>query len=145
MIKTYKLNILCNNASHTLTGAGGNTMRYNFTHGNTYTGKKPELTIRSKYAQDLLESHELFKSGKVTLVRSTPEPSDFIDDEQKDPGSDPKKIDDVIEVPSVTSADELLAFVNEKDNREGSRMFKSVSNAFSWATEHNYSFPNYKS
>lgn len=143
MIKTYQLNALCNNASHTLTGAGGNTMRYNFTHGNTYTGKKPEITLRSKYAQDLLESHELFKSGKVSLVRKTVEPSDLID-ENKDPKTKTKKNPDVIEVASVVSDSDIIAFANEKDGREGVREFRTVSSALSWATEHNYSFPNYK-
>ena len=143
MIKTYKLKALCNNASHTITGAGGNTMRYNFTHGNTYTGKRPEITLRSKYAQDLLESHELFKSGKVSLVRKTVEPSDLIDEEKAHEPT-PKKKTDVIEVDSVVSDSDIIAFANEKDGREGVREFRTVSSALSWATDHNYSFPNYK-
>lgn len=83
MIKTYRYNVLCNSASHILNGPSGNSMRYDFTHGNIAGNKFPEITLRNKYAQDLLESHELFSKGKVSLIRTTLEESDIIDEPAK--------------------------------------------------------------
>ena len=83
MIKTYRYNVLCNSASHILNGPSGNSMRYEFTHGNIAGNKYPEITLRNKYAQDLLESHELFIKGKVSLIRTTLEESDIVDEPKK--------------------------------------------------------------
>ena len=105
MIKTYRYNELCNNVSLTLSGASGNTMRYNFTHGNTFMRKCPELTLRNKYAQDLLDSHELVKSGKVTCIRTTLEESDIVQEEQPPMNE---------EVRDIRTADEVINYVNNR-------------------------------
>ena len=49
-----------------------------------------------------------------------------------------------IEVASVVSDEDLIAFVNEEDKREGSRQFKTLTSALEWATKHNFVFPNHK-
>ena len=143
MIKTYRYNANRNTVSHILQGKNGVTVRYNFERGNVITKQKPELILKNEYAQNLLEKSELFQKGLVTLVRS----EKTIEDMLKENEEQEKKIKSkasVIEVASVVTASDLLAFVNEEDNREGSRMFKTVSSAMDWATKHNYAFPNYK-
>ena len=138
MIKTYRYNELCNNISLTLTGASGNTMRYNFTHGNTYMKKYPEITLRNKYAQDLLDNHELVKTGKVTCIRQIAEESDVIDEELKVTNATTKK-DDVEEVLSVRAADELIAYVNQRWDKK----FILPHKALDFAAKENVKFPNY--
>ncbi len=143
MIKTYRYNANRNTVSHILQGKNGVTVRYNFERGNVITKQKPELILKNEYAQNLLEKSELFQKGLVTLVRS----EKTIEDMLKENEEQEKKIKSkasVIEVASVVTASDLLAFVNEEDNREGSRMFKTVSSAMDWATKHNFAFPNYK-
>lgn len=145
MIKTYRYNANRNTVSHILQGKNGVTVRYNFERGNVITKQKPEIILKYKYAQDLLENSELFKQGLVTLVSSIAEPSDVIDKEPTKTES-PTKAEtkkNVVEIVSVTSVDELLAFVNNEDNRNEDTMFKTPTRALKWATEHNFSFPNY--
>lgn len=129
MIKTYRYNELCNNVSLTISGAGGNSMRYNFTHGNTYMRKCPELTLRNKYAQDLLENSELFKKGLVSLVRSTPEPSDVIDDEPTEKE----------EVMGIHTSAEVIAYVNKRFDKE----YKNLTNAMKCASKAGIIFPEF--
>lgn len=129
MIKTYRYNELCNNVSLTISGAGGNSMRYNFTHGNTYMRKCPELTLRNKYAQDLLENSELFKKGLVSLVRSTPEPSDVIDDEPTEKE----------EVMGIHTSAEVIAYVNKRFDKE----YKNLANAMKRASKAGIIFPEF--
>lgn len=145
MIKTYRYNELCNNVSLTLSGASGNSMRYNFTHGNTYMRKCPELTLRNKYAQDLLDSHELVKSGKVTCIRTTLEESDIVQEEQpvNEPVNDsesktPKVVDGVEIVEEVHTADEAVTYVNQRWNKQFIRPTKAIE----FATKENVHFPN---
>ena len=145
MIKTYRYNELCNNVSLTLSGASGNFMRYNFTHGNTYMRKCPELTLRNKYAQDLLDSHELVKSGKVTCIRTTLEESDIVQEEQpvNEPIKDsepntPKVVDGVEIVEEVHTADEAVTYVNQRWNKQFIRPIKAIE----FATKENVHFPN---
>lgn len=78
MIKIYRLKQVRNNVSHVLVGAGGNKVRYEFTGGNVIAGTCPEISLKGKYYQDLLEDSELFKSGTVVLVREI-KTSDDID------------------------------------------------------------------
>ena len=146
MIKTYRYNANRNTVSHILQGKNGVTVRYNFERGNVITKQKPELILKNEYAQNLLEKSELFQKGLVTLVRSEKTIEDRLkeNEEQKKKTAPTKTEDSVIEVPTVVTASDLLAFVNEEDNREGSRMFKTVSSAMDWATKHNFAFPNYK-
>lgn len=143
MIKTYRYNANRNTVSHILQGKNGVTVRYNFDRGNVITKQKPELILKNEYAQNLLEKSELFQKGLVTLVRSEKTIEDMLKDNEEQEKKTKSKAS-VIEVASVVTASDLLAFVNEEDNREGSRMFKTVSSATDWATKHNFAFPNYK-
>ena len=136
MIKTYRYNELCNNVSITLSGDSGNSMRYNFTHGNTFTRKCPEKTLRNKYAQDLLESHELFKSGKVSLISSVAESSDVIDEE---PTPATKKESKTEEVKGIRTTDEVIAYVNERFNKD----CRNLSTAMKHASKAGLVFPDY--
>lgn len=141
MIKTYRYNELCNNVSLTLSGASGNSMRYNFTHGNTYMRKCPELTLRNKYAQDLLDSHELVKSGKVTCVRTTLEESDIVQEEQ--PANEPvKKVTQPPmneEVRDIRTADEVINYVNNRFDKE----CKTLATAMKHASKAGLIFPDF--
>lgn len=143
MIKTYRYNANRNTVSHILQGKNGVTVRYNFERGNVITKQKPELILKNEYAQNLLEKSELFQKGLVTLVRSEKTIEDMLKENEEQEKKAKTKAS-VIEVASVVTASDLLAFVNEEDNREGSRMFKTVSSAMDWATKHNFAFPNYK-
>lgn len=130
MIKTYRYNELCNNVSLTLSGASGNTMRYNFTHGNTYMRKCPELTLRNKYAQDLLDSHELVKSGKVTCIRTTLEESDIVQEKQPPMNE---------EVRDIRTADEVINYVNNRFDKE----CKTLATAMKHASKAGLIFPDF--
>lgn len=146
MIKTYRYNANRNTVSHILQGKNGVTVRYNFERGNVITKQKPELILKGEYAQTLLESSDLFKNGLVTLIHSEETLEDKLKkaaEQEKSTSEAPAK-KSVIEIESVVTASDLLAFVNEEDNREGSRMFKNVGSALDWATKHNFAFPNYK-
>lgn len=135
MIKTYKYNELLNNVSLTLIGASGNEMRYNFTHGNNYTKKYPEITLRNKYAQDLLDGHDLVKTGKVTCIRATAEPSDVIDETPT-----PKtKEGEVEEVDDVLTTAQLIAYVNQRWDKK----FILPKKAIDYATKEGVAFPKY--
>ena len=141
MIKTYRYNELCNNVSLTLSGASGNSMRYNFTHGNTYMRKCPELTLRNKYAQDLLDSHELVKSGKVTCIRTTLEESDIVQEEQ--PANEPVKKTTQPpmneEVRDIRTADEVISYVNNRFDKE----CKTLATAMKHASKAGLIFPDF--
>lgn len=141
MIKTYRYNELCNNVSLTLSGASGNSMRYNFTHGNTYMRKCPELTLRNKYAQDLLDSHELVKSGKVTCIRTTLEESDIVQEEQ--PANESAKMvaqpPTNEEVRDIRTADEVINYVNNRFDKE----CKTLATAMKHASKAGLIFPDF--
>ncbi len=141
MIKTYRYNELCNNVSLTLSGASGNTMRYNFTHGNTYMRKYPELTLRNKYAQDLLDSHELVRNGKVTCIRTTLEESDIVQEEQ--PANEPVKKTTQPpmneEVRDIRTADEVINYVNNRFDKE----CKTLATAMKHASKAGLIFPDF--
>ena len=102
MIKIYRLKQIRNNVSHVLEGAGGNTVRYNFTGGNVIAGTCPEISLKGKYFQDLLEASELFKDGTVVLVREIKTSDDV---EEVVPEEKPKNMDTA---DAVTTPDELL-------------------------------------
>lgn len=145
MIKVYRYNANRNSVSHILQGKNGVTVRYNFERGNVVTKQKPELILKNEYAQNLLESSELFTQGLVQLIRS----EETLEDKMKKAeeliaksAEETKK--GPIEVTSVVSDEDLIAFVNEEDKREGSRQFKTLASALEWATKHNFVFPNHK-
>lgn len=138
MIKVYRYNDNRSTASHILQGKNGMTVRYNFERGNVLTKQKPELILRNKFAQDLLESSELYKKGLVSLVRSTAEPSDVTDEATKDAITQTKE-GGVEEVSDVITADQLIAYVNERWDKEYIR----PANALDFATKKGVRFPNY--
>lgn len=142
MIKVYRYNAERNVVSHILQDKNGVTVRYNFERGNVVTKRKPEIVLKSKYAQDLLEQSELFKSKTVTLIRSEKTPEDDLPVPEKkasesDEENNPKSIGD------VTNDTELLAFVNKADGRNERTAFRTPINALKWANENGYTFPNY--
>lgn len=138
MIKTYKYNANRNTVSHILQGKNGLTVRYNFERGNVITKQKPELILRNKFMQDLLENSDLFKQGLVSLARSEAEPSDVIDDAPNE--KDPPKNGDVEEVDNVRSDSDVVAYVNERWDKK----FILAHKALDFATKENVKFPNYK-
>ena len=145
MIKVYRYNANRNSVSHILQGKNGVTVRYNFERGNVITKQKPEIILKNEYAQNLLESSDLFKEGLVKLIRS----EETLEDKLKkaaemDGKSSEENKKGPIEVASVVSDEDLIAFVNEEDKREGSRQFKTLASALEWAAKHNFVFPNHK-
>ena len=141
MIKTYKYNELCNNVSLTISGAGGNSMRYNFTHGNTYMRKCPELTLRNKYAQDLLDNHELVRRGKVTCIRTTREEADIVQEEVlvHEHAKKPPKKAQKEEVTGIRTAEEVIDYVNSRFDKD----CRTLETAMKHADKAGLVFPDY--
>lgn len=135
MIKTYRYNVLCNSASHILNGPSGNSMRYDFTHGNIAGNKYPEITLRNKYAQDLLESHELFSKGKVSLIRTTLEESDIVDE----PAKKTTKKSQKEEVAGIRTAEEVINYINNRFDKN----CRTLETAMKHADKAGLIFPDY--
>ncbi len=135
MIKIYRLKQVRNNVSHVLVGAGGNKVRYEFTGGNVIAGTCPEISLKSKYCQDLLEASELFISGTVVLVREIK----TSDDIGPIPTPKPTPEKNLESVDSVTTPDELLAFVNTNYSKK----FTDPAKALVFAAQKGIAFPNY--
>lgn len=133
MIKIYRLKQALNNGHHVLVGAGGNKVHYEFTGGNVIAGTCPELSLKGKYFQDLLESSKLFKSGTVVLVREI-ETSDDIDPAPTPEPTPEKQVDSV---DSVTTPDELLVYVNTNYSKN----FTSPAKALAFAAKEGIVFP----
>lgn len=140
MIKIYKLRQLRNNVSHVLVGKNGNTMRYNFTNGNVATGVYPSISLRNKYAQDLLEESELFKRQDVVLERVVKTAEDEVVHKEKEKKEEVVVVRDSRESASVTTPDELLAYVNDTY----SKRFSDPAKALSFAAKEGDVFPNLK-
>lgn len=132
MIKIYRLKKVQNNASHVLEGAGGNTVRYNFTGGNVIAETCPEISLKGKYFQDLLEASELFKDGTVVLVREIKTSDDV---EEVVPEEKPKNVDTA---DSVTTPDELLVYINTNYDKK----FTDPSKALAFAAKEGEVFAN---
>jgi hypothetical protein len=132
MIKIYRLKKIQNNASHVLEGAGGNTVRYNFTGGNVIAGTCPEISLKGKYFQDLLEASKLFKDGTVVLVREIKTSDDV---EEVVPEEKPKNVDTA---DSVTTPDELLVYINTNYGKK----FTDPSKALAFAAKEGEVFAN---
>lgn len=148
MIKIYRLKQALNNVSHVLVGAGGNKVRYEFTGGNIITNACPELSLKGKYYQDLLESSELFKSGTVVLLREikTSDDIDPVPTTKPTPEKNLESVDSVTtpeknldSVDSVTTPDELLVFVNTNYSKK----FTDPAKALVFAAQKGIAFPNY--
>lgn len=144
MIKIYKLRQLRNNVSLVLVGKNGNTMRYNFTNGNVSMGVYPSISLRNKYAQDLLEESELFERQDVVLDRTIKTAEDDVVLTPKE--DSPKKEDAWLNTQatsaatSVTTPDELLAYVNDTY----SKRFSDPAKALAFAAKEGEVFPNLK-
>lgn len=136
MIKTYVYTEPKTIVSHILTGKGGNSVRFNFEHGNPITHKLPELTLRGKYFQDLLEGSDLFKKGLVRKIREVAEPSDVIEEDV--PAKPASKVQ-TEEVKGIRTTDEVIAYVNERFNKD----CRNLSTAMKHASKAGLVFPDY--
>jgi len=136
MIKTYRYNANRNTVSHILQGKNGLTVRYNFERGNVITKQKPEIILRNKYAQDLLESSDLFKQGMVTLVSSIAEPSDVIEEAQ----TEIKKEANAEEARGIRTSDEVIAYINQRFGKD----CRTLATAMKHASKENIIFPDYR-
>lgn len=126
MIKTYILTTPARNSSLVLRGKTNNSLRYNFTGGDPMTGKSASIMLRSQYAQDLLESSELFANGYVKLVRT--------DEGGEAPVKEPEKT--VVE--EVKSPEQLIEFVADKLEK----VYQRPEAALNFAKSKGYEFPN---
>lgn len=133
MIKIYRLKQALNNSYHVLVGAGGNKVRYEFTGGNVIAGTCPEISLKGKYYQDLLEDSELFKSGTVVLLREIK----TSDDKDPVPTTKPTPEKNLESVDSVTTPDELLVYVNTNYSKN----FTSPAKALAFAAKEGIVFP----
>lgn len=132
MIKIYRLKQVRNNVSHVLVGAGGNKVRYEFTGGNVIAGTCPEISLKGKYYQDLLESSKLFTSGTVVLVREIKTSDDM---KENVPKPEPKNMNTA---DSVTTPDELLVYINTNYDKK----FTDPSKALAFAAKEGEVFAN---
>lgn len=142
MIKTYVYTQPMNNVSHVLTGQGGNTVRFNFTNGNTITKKLPELTLRGKYYQDLLEGSELFLKGLVRKLRETPDPSDTKEEQTAAEAGKKETVKEegqMEEVKNVRTTADVIAYINERFDSN----CKTLASAMKYASKNNIIFPDF--
>jgi len=134
MIKTYRYNANRNTVSHILQGKNGLTVRFNFERGNVVTKRKPELILKNKFYQDLLESSELYKQGLVSLVSSIAEPSDVVDDTPTE-----KKQETTEEVKNIRTAADVIAYINERFGKD----YRTLAKAMNQASKSGIIFPDY--
>lgn len=134
MIKTYRYNANRNTVSHILQGKNGLTVRFNFERGNVVTKRKPELILKNKFYQDLLESSELCKQGLVSLVSSIAEPSDVVDDTPTEKKQEPTE-----EVKNIRTAADVIAYVNERFGKD----YRTLAKAMNQASKSGIIFPDY--
>lgn len=127
MIKTYQLTIPARNSSIVLRGKTNNSMRYNFTGGDPLTGKAASLMLKSQYAQDLLEQSDLFKEGRVRLVKT-------------DAGGETaiNKRREVFVMKDITTPEQLIEFVGETLEK----VYQRPEAALNFAKGKGYEFPN---
>ena len=107
-------------------------MRYNFTGGNVIAGTCPEISLKGKYYQDLLEASELFKDGTVVLLREIKTSDDVEEIVQK---PEPKSVNTADE---VTTPDELLVYINTNYDKK----FTEPSKALAFAAKEGEVFAN---
>ena len=129
MVKTYKLTTPARNSSIVLRGKTNNSLRYNFAGGDPLTGKPATVMLRTQYAQDLLESSELFANGYVQLIRI---------DEGGEQIQETKQQTEQVE--SVTSPEQLIEFVAESLEK----VYQRPDSALVYAKKKGYEFPNLK-
>lgn len=126
MIKTYALTTPARNSSIVLRGKTNNSLRYNFSGGDPLTGKQASIMLRSQYAQDLLESSELFANGYVRLVRTD------------EGGEEPVKELEKTVIEDVKSPEQLIEFVGMQLDK----VYQRPEAALNFARSKGYEFPN---
>lgn len=140
MIKTYNARVQNNNISYLLEGKHGNQMRYNFTNGNVITNKYPSITLRNRYAQELLESSLLFANNTVVLERTEEEFPGELDALKKESNETPtEKQSKTEEVKGIRTTDEVIAYVNERFNKD----CRNLSTAMKHASKAGLIFPDF--
>ena len=127
MIKTYALTRPYHNYSFILKHKSGAKQRFIFEGGNSLTGVKARLILRSQFSQELLESSEEFKQGLVKLERT---------DEGGEKVAAPKV--EVTPIEDITSPEQLIEFVATKLEKP----YKDPKFALKYAESRGYSFPN---
>lgn len=89
-------------ASFMLHGKNGIGVRYNFENGSSLTNTPAKCVLENEYAQELLESSDLFLGGRVRLDK-------VIND-------DPKKA--VVNVEGVTNLSGAINYIKERYGKQ---------------------------
>jgi len=140
MIKTYNARVRNNNISYLLEGKHGNQMRYNFTNGNVITNKYPSITLRNRYAQELLESSLLFANNTVVLERTEEEFPGELDALKKESNETPTENQSKTEeVKGIRTTDEVIAYINERFDKD----CKTLATAMKHASKAGLIFPDF--
>lgn len=129
MVKTYRIAKIMNNYSFVLKGKSGNSLRYIFERGSVVTNTPARLTLKTQYAQDLLEESELFKTGMVILERI-----DNDGQKKEEPKVEYKNEDSI---KTVTQAVDYVA-------ETWGEVVKTAKQAKENAQKHGVDFPNLK-
>lgn len=118
-----------NNYSFVLKGKSGNSLRYIFERGSVVTNTPARLTLKTQYAQELLEESELFKTGMVILERI-----DNDGQKKEEPKVEYKNEDSI---KTVTQAVDYVA-------ETWGEVVKTAKQAKEYAQKHGVDFPNLK-
>ncbi len=118
-----------NNYSFVLRGKSGNSLRYIFERGSVVTNTPARLTLKTQYAQELLEESELFKTGQILLERI---------DEEGAPAEE-KKVE-YTNVDSIKTVTQAVDYVAET----WGEVVKTAKQAKEYAQKHGVDFPNLK-
>lgn len=129
MVKTYRIAKIMNNYSFVLKGKSGNSLRYIFERGSVVTNTPARLTLKTQYAQELLEGSELFKTGMVILERI-----DNDGQKKEEPKVEYKNEDSI---KTVTQAVDYVA-------ETWGEVVKTAKQAKEYAQKHGVDFPNLK-
>lgn len=129
MVKTYRIAKIMNNYSFVLKGKSGNSLRYIFERGSVVTNTPARLTLKTQYAQELLEESELFKTGMVILERI-----DNDGQKKEEPKVEYKNEDSI---KTVTQAVDYVA-------ETWGEVVKTAKQAKEYAQKHGVDFPNLK-
>lgn len=130
MVKTYRIAKIMNNYSFVLQGKSGNSLRYIFERGSVVTNTPARLTLKTQYAQDLLEDSEIFKSGQVILERI---------DKEDEPIQGAPKVEYKNEE-SIKTVTQAVDYVAET----WGEAVKTAKQAKEYAQKHGVDFPNLK-
>ena len=129
MVKTYRIAKIMNNYSFVLKGKSGNSLRYIFERGSVVTNTPARLTLKTQYAQELLEESELFKTGMVILERI-----DNDGQKKEEPKVEYRNEDSI---KTVTQAVDYVA-------ETWGEVVKTAKQAKEYAQKHGVDFPNLK-